>query len=50
LTRITAKGLALVERVEPANAEQRASLASRLSSDEWRQLSALCERVYGHEP
>ena len=47
LTRITPKGIALVARVDPANAEQRASLASRLSADEWRQLSALCERVYG---
>jgi DNA-binding MarR family transcriptional regulator len=46
LTRITAKGLTLVERVEPANAEQRAALARRLSPREWRQLSALCERVY----
>jgi DNA-binding MarR family transcriptional regulator len=46
LTRITPKGLALVERVGPANAEQRAALARRLSPREWRQLSALCERVY----
>jgi DNA-binding MarR family transcriptional regulator len=49
LTRITPKGLALVARVEPANAEQRASLAARLSGAEWRQLSALCERVYGNQ-
>jgi DNA-binding MarR family transcriptional regulator len=49
LTRITPKGLALVERVEPANAEQRASLAARLSDAEWRQLSVLCERVYGNQ-
>ena len=49
LTRISPKGVALVERVEPANAELRASLARRLSAAEWRQLSALCERVYGDE-
>ena len=49
LTRITAKGLALVARVEPSNAEQRSALARRLSPSEWRQLSALCERVYGDE-
>ena len=47
LTRITPKGVALLDRAEPANAEQRASLATRLSLAEWRQLSALCERVYG---
>jgi DNA-binding MarR family transcriptional regulator len=49
LTRITPKGVALLERAEVANVEQRAYLASRLSAPEWRQLSALCERVYGHE-
>jgi DNA-binding MarR family transcriptional regulator len=49
LTRITSKGVALVERVEPANAEQRARLAERLTNDEWRQLSALCERIYDDE-
>ena len=49
LTRITSKGVALVARVEPANAEQRARLGERLTKDEWRQLSALCERLYGDE-
>jgi DNA-binding MarR family transcriptional regulator len=47
LARITPKGLALLDRAEAANAEQRAHLAARLSEEEWRQLSALCERVYG---
>lgn len=47
LTRITPKGLALVERAEAANRTQRAALAPRLSADEWRQLSAFCERIYG---
>ena len=47
LTRITPKGLELLERAEAVNVEQRAHLASRLSDAEWRQLSALCERVYG---
>jgi DNA-binding MarR family transcriptional regulator len=47
LTQITAKGLALVEQAEAANQAQHAALASRLSATEWRQLSALCERVYG---
>jgi DNA-binding MarR family transcriptional regulator len=47
VTRITAKGIALLERVEPANAELRAQLGSRLSDAEWKQLSILCERIYG---
>jgi DNA-binding MarR family transcriptional regulator len=47
LTRITPKGIALLERVEPANTALRGRLASRLSAADWRQLSALCERVYG---
>jgi DNA-binding MarR family transcriptional regulator len=46
LTRITPKGEAVVARVEPANRKQRAQLARRLSDDEWRQLSSLCERIY----
>ena len=47
LARITEKGRALLDRAEAANAEQRALLASRLSEAEWRQLSELCEKVYG---
>ena len=47
LTRITAKGEALMDRAEAANREQRALLADKLSAAEWRQLSALCERIYG---
>ena len=46
LTVITPKGLALMERAEAANRAQRRVLAARLSDDEWRQLSAFCERVY----
>jgi DNA-binding MarR family transcriptional regulator len=46
LTLITPKGRALMERAEAANRAQREALAARLSPDEWRQLSALCERVY----
>jgi DNA-binding MarR family transcriptional regulator len=49
LTRITPKGLALLEQAEAANRAQRAALVSRLSAAEWRQLSELCERIYGHE-
>ena len=46
LTLITPKGRALMERAEAANRAQREALAARLSPDEWRQLSALCERIY----
>ena len=49
LTSITAKGLALVEQAELANQAQRDAIASRLSADEWRQVSALCERIYGDQ-
>jgi DNA-binding MarR family transcriptional regulator len=49
LTRITPKGLTLVEHAEAANDAQRRALDSRLSAPEWRQLSALCERLYADE-
>ena len=48
ITRITDKGAALLDRAEVANVEQRAQLASRLSKSEWRELSRMCERIYGH--
>jgi DNA-binding MarR family transcriptional regulator len=47
VTRITPKGLALMQEAEAANRAQRAALVSRLSASEWRQLSAFCERIYG---
>jgi DNA-binding MarR family transcriptional regulator len=47
LTRITPKGLALLDRVEPALAEHRSFLAPKLSETDWHRLSQLCERVYG---
>ena len=50
LTRITAKGVELLERAGAANVEHRAQLAARLSEAEWRQVSRLCERVYGETP
>jgi DNA-binding MarR family transcriptional regulator len=46
VTRITPKGLALMVKAETANEAQHAALANRLTEDEWRQLSALCERIY----
>jgi DNA-binding MarR family transcriptional regulator len=47
VTRITDKGVALLDRAEVANVEQRTQLAARLSESEWRQLSRMCERIYG---
>jgi DNA-binding MarR family transcriptional regulator len=47
VARITPKGLTLLAEAEAANQTQRARLASRLSADEWRQLSRMCERIYG---
>jgi DNA-binding MarR family transcriptional regulator len=49
LTRITPRGLALLERIEPAIAYHRDQVAPRLSSDEWAALGALCERLYADE-
>jgi DNA-binding MarR family transcriptional regulator len=48
ITRITDKGAALLDRAEVANVEQRAQLASRLSDSEWREMSRMCECIYGH--
>jgi DNA-binding MarR family transcriptional regulator len=47
VAQITAKGIALMDRVEVDNGQYRARLASLLSETEWRQLSHLCERIYG---
>src|SRR5262245_20749828 len=49
LTQITTKGVALMERIEPAIQEYRAKLAPRLSGGEWKKVSELCERIYGIE-
>jgi DNA-binding MarR family transcriptional regulator len=49
LTRITPKGLALMEQAEAANQAQHRALESRLTGAEWRQLGALCERIYAHQ-
>jgi DNA-binding MarR family transcriptional regulator len=47
VTRITPKGLALLERIEPALTKHRERTAPRLSLAEWQQVSELCERIYG---
>jgi DNA-binding MarR family transcriptional regulator len=49
VAQITPKGIALMDRVEVDNAQYRARLAAQLSETEWRQLSQLCERIYGDE-
>jgi DNA-binding MarR family transcriptional regulator len=49
VTQITAKGVALMERIEPAIQEYRAKMAPKLSGAEWKKVSELCERIYGSE-
>ena len=39
--------MALVAQAEVANRAQRALLASRLTAEQWRTMSELCERIYG---
>lgn len=47
IARITADGLALLARMEPVIQGFHASFAQRLSPDEFRELSRLCEALYG---
>jgi DNA-binding MarR family transcriptional regulator len=49
VTQITFKGIALMEKIEPAIQEYRAKQASKLSATEWKKLSEFCERIYGAE-
>jgi len=45
LTQITAKGIELLARIEPAVEEYRLAMANRLSPAEWKELSRLCDRL-----
>ena len=45
VSQITPKGLEVVARIEPVIDEYRNSVATRLSVDEWAELSRLCERL-----
>ena len=47
ITRITRKGLDLLERAKPALAQVHRTLSDRLSRAEAEELSRLCERLYG---
>jgi DNA-binding MarR family transcriptional regulator len=49
VTRLTPKGVELLDAIEPAIEQYRATMAGRLSVAEWKQLSRLCEHVYGNE-
>ena len=49
VTRITPKGLELLERVEPAQAEYLVGTGSKLPPAVWRRLSEACERLYSEE-
>lgn len=49
LTRITPAGLALLERMAPRLDEEHRRLAERISLQDQRELSRLCERIYDGE-
>lgn len=49
LTVITGKGLELLARLDPLVAKVHKELARRLSATDLRQLSRICERIYGSE-
>jgi DNA-binding MarR family transcriptional regulator len=47
ITVITEKGLNVLSRIDPAVAKAQRVIARRLSADDLRQLSRLCEHIYG---
>jgi DNA-binding MarR family transcriptional regulator len=49
ITVITGKGLDLLARVDPLVAATQRAIAGRLSAADLRQLSRICERIYGDE-
>jgi len=46
ITRITRRGLELLERIKPAMAQLNRSMAERLSREDAEELSRLCEALY----
>ena len=48
ITRISKKGLTLLERIEPRMISFEESLAQRLDQHECSELSRLCERIYSN--
>lgn len=49
ITRITAEGLALLERMEPAMETAFSALKDKLTLRDSRELSRICEKIYGAE-
>ena len=49
ITRITRKGLRLLKRIQPEVDRVEQGIGSRLSTDEARELSRICERLYEAE-
>ena len=49
-TRITPKGIALLDRLMPAKDAFIEKIGALLTKNECRQLSALCEKIYGTAP
>jgi DNA-binding MarR family transcriptional regulator len=50
VTRITRKGLRVLEEMQPGIQSAHREIAERLSADDARQLSRICESLYGEEP
>jgi DNA-binding MarR family transcriptional regulator len=46
ITRITQKGLELLEAIQPAFEEDQKSLGERISRQDCRELSRICEGLY----
>ena len=46
LTRITQQGLDLLQRIADESEQMETELERRLTSDEWKQLTSLCERLF----
>ena len=49
ITRITRKGLQLLERMQPSVSGVNQALAERLAIRDARELSRICERIYDHD-
>lgn len=50
LTRITKKGLQLIERIEPELIKAHDEIGRKLSAVEWVALTSICEKIYSNQP
>lgn len=49
VTKVTEKGLELIERMEPEMQKANDEIAQKLSTVEWVALTALCEKIYAEQ-